>query len=49
MKKIIVIGILLGILLVSLGGCFVPYNGRDGVYRDHGRHSESTDRPEGAR
>jgi hypothetical protein len=36
MKKIIMI-IMLGMVLSSLGGCFIPYPDDGGGYREHGR------------
>jgi hypothetical protein len=35
MKKIILLGIILGMVLVSLGGCFIPYYD-DGGHGGHG-------------
>ena len=39
MKKIIMLGIILGMVLASLGGCvFIPYHDDAGGYYGHGRH-----------
>ena len=37
MKRIIMLGIILGMVIVSLGGCFIPYYEDDGRHRGHGR------------
>jgi hypothetical protein len=36
MKRIIILGMALVVMVVSIGGCFIPYEGRDGG----GRHEE---------
>ena len=36
MKKIIMLGIILGMVLASLGGCFIPYYPERGGYHEHG-------------
>ncbi len=41
MKKIILVGIILGMLSVSLGGCFIPYYDEEG--RRHPGHDRGRD------
>lgn len=43
MKKIIMLGIILGMVLVSLGGCFIPYYEDDGGHGGHGGHDRDRD------